>query len=448
MPLILLGTDKKSRARRAAAQEAALGTPSFAAMGTTFTNDLSPDGMTWDAVGGAFRIDTFGKYIQFVQRHNANTRLCYFVFSNDKGLTWADNTGVSGGEGFLVRGSIVYDADRDCLHGLIVTTNAGDGGIIYRRYTIARDGSNNITSIARVGGVSVSLDSAGDAYEFPTLIMTDADTLVASWTVRTGSGGEIRACKCDLSGSDDAGGTVSNWVHLGVNSTTTIGGAPHTGSYTVVYTQASNVFAYFSLKQLASGDLGWFYHSGAVPGQWRWRRSVESGVNVWNSLSSPVVISNMQVAGTDTGYELKVQLCSKVVEDGDGNAFVAAPVWLSNVVGDTVRLFKVTNADAVFATTIYSASGAHPYAPTCGLGYDAVSDRLIVSYIDDASAAFVQLHNPADLSVTQEAMLAYDNNPVDIPLVLFARDDGKCGLGWRVQGSPPQAGVFGLLTWS
>jgi hypothetical protein len=296
--------------------------------------------------------------------------------------------------------------------------------------------------------VSVSLDSDGTSYEFPTLIMSDADTLVAAWTVRTGSGGEIRACKCDLSGSADAGGTASNWVHLGLDSTTTIGGAPHTGSYTVIFTQASSVFTYFSLVEMASGDLGWFYHSGAVPGQWRWRRSVESATNTWDSLSSPVAVSNMQVAGTDAGYELKVQLSTKLVEDASGNVYCAAPVWLSDAAGDTVRLFKITSADAVFAATIYSAGGAHSYAPTCGLTYDSTSARLIVTYIKTTtSAAFLQSLSTS-LGAAQAETAVYSANAVDIPLVLFARDNGKMGVAFRVQGSPPQAGIYGTMTWS
>lgn len=426
----------------------ALSAPAFADINTTFTNDLSPDGMTWDAVGGAFRIDQHGKYIQYIQRYNSNTRLCYFIFSNDKGVTWADNTGISGGEGFLVRGSITYDAARDCIHGLIVTTNAGDGGIIYRRYSITRDGSNNITSIARVAGVSLSMDSAGAAYEFPTLIMTDTNTLLAAWTVRTAApGGEIRACKCDITSNADAGGTASNWVHIGVDSTTTIGGAPDVGSYTVIFTQASNVFTYFSLVEMSSGDLGWFYHSGATPGQWRWRRSVKSGAT-WDSLSNPVAVSNMQVAGTDAGYELKNQLATKIVEDASGNVYCAAPVWLSDAAGDTVRLFKVTSADAVSSVTIYSAGGAHSYAPTCGLSYDSTSGRLIVTYIK-TTTSFTHLQAFSTVLAQLQGETTVETATVcDIPLVVFARDAGKLGIAFRKQGSPPQPARWGALSWS
>lgn len=424
-----------------------LASPSFADMGTTFTNDLSPDGMTWDAVGGAFVVDSFGKYIQFIQRYNSNTRLCYFVFSNDKGATWNDNTGVSGGEGFLVRGSLVYDSGRDCLHGLIVTTNPGDGGIIYRRYTIARDGSNNITSIARAAP-SVSLDSDGATYEFPTIIMSDTNTLVAAWTVATTfPGGEIRACKCDITSDANAGGTAANWVHIGVNSTTTIGNAPHTASYTIPFSQTTGqVPTYFSLRQMASGDLGWFFHNGGAPGIWRWRRSVRSAANVWNSLATIATVSNVQVAGTDTGYNLKSQLGSALVETG-GVVFAAAPVWLSNGAGDTVRLFKIAADDSVTAATVYSAGGAHSYAPTCGLAFDSVSGRLVVTYIK-TTTSFTYLQ-AFDSALTQkQSELAVETATVcDIPLIVFARDGGKLGVAFRKQGSPPQPGRFGTVAW-
>lgn len=424
-----------------------LSSPTQALIGTTFGNDLSADGMTWDAVNGAFAIDSFGKYVQYIQRYNGGTKLCYFIYSNDKGATWVDNAGVVGGEGFLSRGAIVYDAGRDCFHGLIVTESPSAGGIIYRRYTIARDGSNNITSIARVGGVSLSMDDASQGNDFPTLIMTDANTLLAAWTARTALGGEIRGCKCDLTGNANAGGTDTNWVNIGVNSTTTIGSAPTVGSYTIIFTQASAVFTYFALKQMASGDLGWFYHSGAAPGQWRWRRSVRNAANSWNSLSSPVVVSNMQVAGTDTGYSLKNQLISELVEAG-GVVFAAAPVWLSNAAGDTVRLFAISAADVVTVATVYSAGGAHSYAPTCALAYDATSGRLIVNYLKTVTS-FPYLQTFDTTLAAQQAETAIETTVIcDIPLLVFARDAGKLGFAYRKQGSPPQPGYFGTMVWS
>lgn len=442
------GWQRAIMARGSGGATGAVSAPSFADMNTTFTNDLSPDGMTWDAVAGAFVVDQYGKYIQYIQRYNANTRLCYFVYSNNSGATWNDNSGVSGGEGFLKRGRIIYDSGRDCFHGLIVTTNAGDGGIIYRRYSITRDGSNNITSIARVAGVSLSMDSAGADYEFPTIIMTDANTLLAAWTVNTTSpGGEIRCCKCDITSNADAGGTASNWVHIGVNSTTTIGGAPAVGSYTIIFTQGTaNAPTYFSMKQMASGDLGWLYHSGATPGTWRWRRSVKNAANTWNSLSAPATVSNVQVAGTDTGYSLKNQLLSALVETG-GIVFCAAPVWLSDAAGDTIRLYAVAADDSVTVTTVYSAGGAHSYAPTCGLAYDSVSGRLVVTYIK-TSTSFTHLQSFSTALAQLQAETAVETTTVcDIPLIVFARDNGKLGVAFRKQGAAPQPARYGTLNW-
>lgn len=424
-----------------------LSTPALAAMNTTFTNDLSADGMTWDAVGGAFVIDQYGVYVQYIQRYNGGTKLCYFVYSNDQGATWNDNAGVVGGEGFLTRGSIVYDAGRDCFHGLIVTENPGDGGIIYRRYSIARDGSNHITSIARVAGVSLSMDDSSGGNDFPTIIMTDANTLLAAWTARTVLGGEIRCCKCDISGDADAGKTAANWVNIGVNSVSLIGSLPAVGSYTIPFTQGVAVFTYFALIQMTSGDLGWFYQNGPAPGIFRWRRSVRNAANSWNSFATAVTISNVQVAGTDTGYALKNQLIGKLVQIG-AVVFAVAPVWLSDAAGDTVRLFAISAADVPTVVTVYSAGGAHSYAPTCALAYDATSGRLIVSYIKTATS-FIYLQTFDSALAQQQAETLFENTIVcDIPLIVFARDAGKLGIAFRKQGAPPQPAEFGTMTWS
>lgn len=421
--------------------------PSFAPMGTTYTNNLSADGMTWAAQRGAFEIDSFGKYVQYVQRYNGGTTKCAYVVSNNAGGTWADKEPAAGGEGFLTRGAIVYDAGRDCLHQVCVTTNPGDGGMIYRRNTITRDGSNNITAITRAAGVSVSLDDPSQGAEFPTIIMTDANTLLIAWTARTALGGEIRCCKCDLSGDANAGGTASNWVHIGVNSTTTIGSAPAVGSYTIPYTQGSAVWTYFSLLQLAAGDLRWLYHSGPSGGQYRTRRSVRSAANVWNSLSSPAVVLAEKRAGTDTGYSLKMQLISSQSEDASGNVYAGVADWKDNAAGDTWTLVKITSADVVSFADVYSAGGPHSYAPTGDVAYDATADRAVASYLESVSQdAFVQLFTPA-LAAAASALLAYATNDVDIPLILDTRDNGKLLMGFRVAGSPPQIGVFGTLDW-
>lgn len=429
-----------------------LGTPSVAALNTTVANDLSPDGISWAAVKGAAIVDSFGKIVIYGQRYNSNTRLCYFIWSNDNGVTWADNTGIVGGEGFLVRGDIVYDSARDCFHGLIVTTNPSDGGIIYRRYTITRDGANNITSIARVGGVSVVLDDAaadnGNLLEFPTIRMSDTNTLLAAWTIKTGTGGEIRACKCDITSNANAGGTASNWVHIGINSTTTIGAPPAVGSYTIPFTQAITNPTYFSLYQQSNGDLRWVYQGGSGSGSYRTRRSVRNAANTWNSLSSAVVLTNVNRNGTDSGYALKNQLISQISEKS-GVCFVGLATWKSNASGDTWGVYAIAADDSLSASTdVYSAGGAHSYAPTGDCAYDSTADCLVITYEQTTTQdGYVGLLTPA-LAIAQ-AFAAFETaTNLDIPVIANTRVSGNVLIIWRVAGSPPQIGKRARIPWA
>ncbi len=432
---------------------ATLGSATVAAMNTTVTNDLSADGITWAAVHGSVVIDQYGKMIVYAQRNNGGTSLCYFVISNDSGATWADNIGIVGGEGFLTRGNMVYDAGRDCFHGLIMASNPVDGGIIYRRYAITRGAGNAIVSIARVGGVSVVLDDAGannaNGLEFPTIIMPDANTVLAAWTIRVTAapGGEIRCCKVDITANPNAGGTASNWGHIGLSSTTTIGAPPAVASYTIPFTQASNTLVYFSLLQLASGDLRWVYYA-SVPNAYATRRSVRNAAVTWSTLSSPVTVSAMQRGGTDTGYALKNQLISQLSERS-GITFVGLATWKSNAAGDTWGVYAIAANDALSTSTdVYSAGGAHSYAPTGDCAYDSTAGRIVVTYDQTTTVdGYIGLLNPTDLSTTQ-AFAAFESSVgVDIPVIGSTRVGGNVLIVYRVEGSPPQIAKTARLAW-
>jgi hypothetical protein len=328
------------------------------------------------------------------------------------------------------------------------------GGVIYRRYSITRDGSNNITSIARVGGVSVVLDDAGgndsNVLEFPTIIMPDGNTVLASWTIATAApGGEIRCAKVDITSNADAGGTASNWVHIGVNSTTTLGIAPEVASYTIPFTQTSaKVPTYFAVWQLASGDLRWVYHNGGAPGLYATKRSIKNAAVTWNSFGSPVTITNVQRAGTDTGYSLKGQLISQQSESA-GVVFVGLATWKSNAAGDTWGVYALAADDSVATSAdVYSAGGAHSYAPTGDCAYDSTANRIIVTYDQTTTVdGYIGLLNPADLS-TAQAFTAFESSAdVDIPVIGSTRVGGEALIIYRVAGSPPQIGKTARLNW-
>jgi hypothetical protein len=433
-----------------AAREPSLSSPSFALRNTTVTNDETSDGENWAQAGDLGPI-IIGlpedDLVTYTQRNNGGSKSNYFVISVNGGLTWFDNTGISGGEAFLERGTIAYDATRDCFHGLLITTNPGDGGVIYRRYSITRDGSNNITSIARVAGVSVVLDgtpSEATQYQHP-IIQVISNTLVASWNARNASKNEIRAVRCNIGSDADAGGTASNWVHLGVNSATTISQSPQTASYTALVANATGGISHHAIYHKSNGDLQIIYHDGDTPGQWRMRRAVWGGSS-WTSLSTDTLVSNVRRAGAGTGYNLKGQLLSKIVVDGAGNLYVGLATWKDDTSGDTWGYARIDSSDVVTLVDVYSAGGSHSYAPAGDLEYDSTADRLIASYIKTSTQhAYVRLYN--GITAAAAEVLAFNGDTVDIPLIR-SRLNGKLLMLFReATGTAPFAGYFGTLTW-
>ena len=139
---------------------------------------LTADGFTW-AQGNPMVIDNFGKYIVLSQWLSGGSNTNSFVVSNDDGNSWVypTHTGMASasGELFLIRGSMAYDSINDLVHVLWNAADPGDG-VIYRRYSISRDGSNNITGFTRVSGVNLQLDyqnSGSMLYVHPVLIFCE-----------------------------------------------------------------------------------------------------------------------------------------------------------------------------------------------------------------------------------------------------------------------------------
>ncbi len=97
---------------------------------------------------------------------------------------------------------------------------------------------------------------------------------------------------------------------------------------------------------------------------------------------------------------------------------------------------------------VYSAGGAHSYAPTGDCAYDSTANRLVVTYDQTVTVSgFIGLLNPADLSITQ-AFAAFESAAdVDIPVIGSTRIGGNVLIVYRVAGSPPQIGKTARLAW-
>jgi hypothetical protein len=432
--------------------------PAFAAQNTPYTNDMGPDGYSWAQAGpfGPLTVDQYGKLITISENSGGSHAITY---SNDLGSTWADGPAL----GFLTRGAAAYNSLDDTLE-VIWNAQAATDGILYRRYRPTRDGSNNITTwtALNAGYAVIDAQTTGSmVYEHPCILwLNDAaygahGAVVMAWAARnTGVGGvgnEIRAVMRTLTNTA-ADGVALNWANIGIASVTTIGNAPGSASYTALVANATNGIPHPALIRLANSDLFLGYHNGTLSGvgmagAWQERRATwAAGSNNWTALTAAITISNLSRAGTDTGYISKGELLSKPRQDSAGNIYLGIATWKSNADGDTWGYAQITPGDVVTLVDVYSALGAHSYAPDGDIDYDTATDRLIVSYITTVDQdVYVQLFNGLDEA--HDPLLVFDAAPVDIPLIHTRAVPGKLAMLFR-DTSAPFAGYFGTIGWS
>jgi len=425
----------------------------FVPQNTASTNAMGPDGYNWTQGGmrGPIAVDAYGKIIAIAEDAGGNHT---FVYSNDSGATWAESLSL----GFLTRGALAYNATDDTLL-VLWAAQAMTDGILFRRYTISRDGTHAITGMAAAGAGYTVLDAETTGtmdYQHPCILwLSDTGahgTVICAWCSRnTGTGGtgnEIRAVMRTLTNTA-ADLLAANWTHLGVASATTIGNAPGSASYTALLANVTTGIPHAALTRLANGDLFLAYHdgtttAGTMAGNCVFRRAAWNG-SVWSALTSPTTLGAVKRSGTDTGYANKGDLLSKIVQDGAGNAYIGLATWKGNASGDTWSIAQITPADVVTLTDVYSASGAHSYAPTGDLDYDTASGRLVTSYIKTTTqAAYAQLYSGT--TRTQDELLLFDGAPVDIPLIRTCVLTNKLAVLLR-DTNTPHLGWWGSVTW-
>jgi hypothetical protein len=443
-----------------------LRSPAFAAQGTPATDDLAADGYSW-ANARPLLLDRLGNRIALAQRYNGVDKYHTFVFANDDGV-WRDSSLI---ERALERGTAAYDPVRDLLHVLWKGTSTADG-IRYLRYTIARDDRGGIATIAPDEAVNLQLDrqTTGEMrYEHPLLLWCDDPAfgpngaLVAAWSARNigegGPGNEVRAARCVLGDAGSAGGQEADWTPVVAASTSTIGNPPQVAYTTLAANGGAGIMSPSIGRKRAgarAGDLYLAYHDGATTespgGMWMLRRAGWSAAaGDWRGgLSDPVVLAPLEL-GVGSGYALKRQLGTAVVEDERGDrVFVGFPLWRGER-GDTWAFAEVDGADRATVVEVYSAGGAHSYAPTGDIAYDAARRRLVVAYCTTGTQeVLVRLY---DGRTAGEATVAFHAAPADTPLLV----EGASGSdGMRVPlllrdttNTPvePYHGWYGTLQW-
>jgi hypothetical protein len=451
-----------------AAQSLSFSAPSFAAQNTTDTNAGTDDQYGWTQ-GNPYFLDKNNNEIAGIQ-WSTGTVTNSFVFRNVGG-SWA-NSSVS--EGALIHGTVAYDSPNNLLHVLWYSTGLGTppNGYVYRRYVIQYSG-NNITNIVPDTGITIGGGSArtnlvvdaqalGFLGEHPSLALLPNGTygtIVAAWPMQSSAGVELRISMCAMGASGTAAQSAGNWTNPlgGATATTAIGGVAPTVAYGKVYSNAaaSQVIPFNALRVKANGtnvgDLCVVYATGSNIGTfaYQWvRLRYNSGASNWSTgLSTPVAITNVQRAGSDTGYTLKYQLISNIVEDGGGNAYVGLATWNS---GDTWGYARILDGtETVALVDAYNAGGVHSYAPTGHIAYDPASGLLLVSYVKTTTQfAFAKAFSGTTQAIAETAI--FSAAKVDIPYFLTGNPvlGGKVPMILRDSGTTTHVGYGGTVTLS
>jgi hypothetical protein len=454
--------------------------PSIAAQNTTVTNALGPDGCTWAQADAALVVDQYGKLIA-CQQQNADG--CWLTYSNNGGATWADGLQQS----YITRGSIAYDSVHDQVH-VLWSCQASADGILYRRYAITRDGSHNITGIARdSNNINLQLDyeTGGQTvwYGFPTLFwLNDSGfgshgAILALWTIYqetgTNTGGELRASLRVLSNTA-ADGTGGNWVQPAGAGETARVDQPSQVGITRLHCSSAATWVQSSAARKAGGTNAkdvYVAYLATGTGNYKARRMRwNAGANDWSTgLSAPVTLSALVRSGSDAGYSFKGDLLTRPREDTTNDKMVVGlATWRNNTSGDSWGYVRIANDDTVGSLVdVYYSSAANCASDIFITGDLVVEQGYVVATYTDLPRkdAYVRCFDSSD-SEAQAASLIYNGSPVDIPtfyqvggsarvnfgsgdrLLVFFRDYNTAARSNPPTYTPPYYGYFGTLTWA
>jgi len=421
---------------------AGVSTPTFTKQTGTVLTNLGPDGFTW-AQAPTIAVDPFGKLVAIL---NTNDQQVHFMWSNNNGVTWSTPTANIDG-GFLLRGSVAFNSAGNWAH-VLWSAYAATDGIIYRRYAITRDGSNNITAISTTrDSVNLQLDfqtgSETTNYELPVMLWIPEGgangSLVAFWPAQNAHlshGSEVR-CVMRVLSLTSADGTAANWIAPGAAATDSLNNPPNAGSYTAVSQLASGAFTPgLAVRRKASGtnanDLYVFYLEGTNVSsaavkfrRLRWN----AGSNNWSTgITAATTLINWQRAGTDNlGYNLKYQLLTEPREDtARDKIWLGCCTYKDNTNRDTWGYVGVNCAtDAAIAPIDVYSAGTHSDRVDKfidgDISVDASTGWVAVSYLNlTAKSIFMACYDTSGTQITAPFLVS-SGAPFDTPTLVNGR---------------------------
>ncbi len=355
-------------------------------LGTPASKDGSADAINFSQ-GRVWTVDRHDKYIWLTQARSLEH---HWAWSNDFGAGWTQG---SEAYPYLTRASVAYDPKNDKLHAIWAPINAPDG-IIYRRYGITRDGSNNITAITQEDAANINLKldlSETKTLAQPVALWVDDGSsngiLVAIWEKYGEALTEVRASMRRLSLTADDG-IAANWVALDGTADVFETEAPAVAADAVYGSTIAGVAVpaatvrggsssykddlYVFVAQTVAADTRIVAYRGA------WNGAEKDWSGGWQE---PIIVG--QINSYAGGYSLKYELITKPVLDPvNDRLWIGWARWKDDNAGDTVSVAYLDGNDtASEPIDVYSANGAHSYAPTLDIAFDTTFEQLYVAYV-------------------------------------------------------------------
>lgn len=423
----------------------------YSQLGTPISTDGSVDSINFSQ-GRPLVIDKFGKYILMTEGRVSSTHR--WAWSNNAGTNWSEGTE---GYGFLNRAAITYSTIDDVLH-VIWNADASTDGVIYRRYSISRDGSNNITNILRMdsGSVNLQLDTSSScSISEPAAIWVDNGSahgiIVASWTKGSCVSARTLVSMRSLS-MTSADGVAGNWVAPDGTADVIGSDAPAVAS-DVVFDAVGTFRGIPSIgvrggNGVRKDDLYLFYTSDENSNIFA-RRAIWNGTNSnWSGgWQASISVGEFNASA---GYNLKDELLTKpVIDVANDRLYIGWARWVTGGAGDTVSFAYLDASDTPSATyDVYSSNGVHSYAPTIDIAYDELNATLYASYIesttngDNGSINYKTFSSGSLSSATRfyssPGGSSGENGAADIPIMYpYRTSNDRLIFLYRVNGALP-----------
>lgn len=382
--------------------------PSIAAQNTTWTNNLGADGYTWSNANQVV-IDQYGCIIISLEDNGGNHK---FIFSNDNGVTWLENTGLTdnahtgSAEPLLGRRAVALDTTNNILHTLNACTNASDGAL-YRRYIITRDVNHHIVKLDRDYNINFLLEyqSGISAHnvESPVICwLNDASygaygAIVCFWAITDGATCEVHASMRVLDNTaNDQNATF--WRRLDGGTTSTgVAVVSNDNVPVTVVASSGRLYQVAVLRKRANthiNDLYIYYHESSTLGSLYFvRYPWQNATSNWGAPIAPVLIGPTSRAGTNAGSPQQYQVLSRATENvARDRVYIGYENWKSDTAGDTFSFAYINSTDAPSTPVdVYSCSGRFTpnlYALTFQIGWDAVSNALFCAYNHSGGVGF------------------------------------------------------------